>query len=53
MKGIGKSLWRVYWKLLDDPYFGDFIKDLYKTIRKEDSGIGLIVQDVPDIIHPL
>ena len=39
------------WKLLDDPYFGDFIKYLYKTIRKEDSGIGLIVQDVPDIIH--
>lgn len=31
------------WKLLDDPYFGDFIKYLYKTIRKEDSGIGLIV----------
>lgn len=39
------------WKLLDDPYFGDFIKYLYKTIRKEDSGIGLIVQDVNDIIH--
>lgn len=39
------------WKLLDDPYFGDFIKYLYKTIRKEDSGIGLIVQDVPDIMN--
>lgn len=27
------------------------VLSLHKTIRKEDSGIGLIVQDVPDIIH--
>ncbi|GHV64539.1 hypothetical protein FACS1894199_03040 [Bacteroidia bacterium] len=38
------------WRMLMDDHFGVFIKMLSKTIRKKDGGIGIIVQELNDIL---
>lgn len=45
------AAWDEAWRLLSDGIMGEFIKYQFKTIRKKDSGVGIIVQDVPDIIN--
>lgn len=39
------------WSFLAIDEMGVFLKSLFKTIRKKDGGVGIIVQDIPDIIN--
>ncbi len=46
-----KFLWLdEAWQLLDNEDFGPFIKKQFKTIRKKGGGVGVITQNVDDIL---
>ena len=39
------------WKLLDDPVFTAYIKDMLKTIRKQNGIMGFGTQSAADVVH--